>query len=297
MKVFRLLILACPALILGCGSERAAKSTVPGKDDGPTYVQRRAALRTRLLKVSRAPGGWAPVQPPAGVQEVQYPSGSLKLKAWVAVPPGAGGKKQSAIVFFHGGFNFDMGDFEATKPFRDAGFVVMCPMLRAENGNPGRFELLFGEADDGKAAVLWLADQPYVDPEHIYTFGHSVGGGISALLALLDGVPIKHGGSAGGLYDTRVFDHWDFTPFDLKDPEERQMRVLVGNLRFLRRRHYAYIGKEDPPFQQTAAEARREMGEGPNLLQIAEVPGDHLTCLRPAMEAYLDVIDKGVRGQ
>jgi hypothetical protein len=33
-----------------------------------------------------------------------------------------------AVLFVHGGFAFDRGDFAIAKPFLDAGFVVMTPI-------------------------------------------------------------------------------------------------------------------------------------------------------------------------
>ena len=35
----------------------------------------------------------------------------------------------------------------------------MAPMLRGENGNPGSFELLWGEIDDASAAIVELASK------------------------------------------------------------------------------------------------------------------------------------------
>ncbi len=72
-------------------------------------------------------------------------------------------------------------------------------MLRGENGNPGNYELFLTEVGDAKAAVRWLARQPFVDAKRVYTFGHSTGGAISALLSLREGVPAVNGGCWGGL--------------------------------------------------------------------------------------------------
>ena len=98
------------------------------------------------------------------MQQIVYPSGRLALKAWAAFRANASpSHKVPGVVFFHAGFAFAAGNFEAARPFLDVGFAVLCPMLRAENGNPGNFELLLGEIDDAGAAVAWLAGQPGVD--------------------------------------------------------------------------------------------------------------------------------------
>ena len=70
--------------------------------------------------------------PPAGVTEITYSSGNLGLKAWVNQPE-ADNARRPAVLFLHGGFAFDLEDWEMAQPFRDAGFVVMTPMLRGEN--------------------------------------------------------------------------------------------------------------------------------------------------------------------
>ncbi|HEY7230017.1 MAG TPA: hypothetical protein VH558_06575 [Pseudolabrys sp.] len=82
---------------------------------------------------------------------VQYTVGNLKLRAWIALPKNRQ-SKMPAVLFLHGGFSFSAVDFEKAKPFLDAGFVVMTPILRGENGQPGAFTLFFDEVDDVLAA-------------------------------------------------------------------------------------------------------------------------------------------------
>ena len=82
-----------------------------------------------------------------------YTSDGRKLKGWLFRPAPAAGGNPPVLVYFHGGFAFGADDFEACKPFADAGFVVFTPMLRGENGNPGDFEMYMGEVDDARAAA------------------------------------------------------------------------------------------------------------------------------------------------
>lgn len=118
-------------------------------------------------------------------------------------------KPRPALMFLHGGFAFGAGDLEACQAFMDAGYIVMCPMLRGENGNPGVFEMFLGEVEDAKAAAVWLAEQPGVDKSRIFAFGHSVGGGVSAMLSLRENVPVQHSGSSGGFGTaSRVLVEW-----------------------------------------------------------------------------------------
>ena len=281
-------------LSLAATIETAAASDTPAPSAPATapqppetsYLERRAAFETRLVRRGPSPQPYRLQSPPSGVRAVVYPSGPLSLEAWVAFPEGLPpGGKVPAVVFFHGGYAFGAGDFEDARPFLRAGFAVMCPMLRAEDGNPGDFEMLLGEVEDAGAAIAWLASQPGVDASHVYTFGHSAGGIISALLSLRP-VPIRYGGSSGGMYGTRLFDiDWVREAMPFADgPDERSMRVLVGNVRSMQRRHYAYVGATDP--DQEVALVTKELRPG-SLLVVETIPGDHFTSLPPSVEAFI----------
>jgi dienelactone hydrolase len=256
---------------------------------GQSFEQFRSGFRTKLVKVGPSPQGYDIESPPENVTEIQYPSGPLSLKAWVYRPPGVE-EPRPALVFFHGGFAFGGEDLmESCRPAIDAGYVVMGPMLRGENGNPGNFELFLGEIDDARAACQWLAQQPYVDRSRIYTFGHSVGGGVSAVLSLLDDVPIQHGGSSGGLYGHITFLGWnDIVPFE-NTPRERSARLLVGNAHLMRRPHYGYLGTEDDAFHDTMNALQKEATN--DLLTMELVPGDHFTSFDESLRRYLRVVE------
>lgn len=260
---------------------------------GPSYLNRLTMFKTHLVREGPSPQPYKSQTLPAGVQEVTYPSGKLALKAWVAYPASASpAAKVPGVVFLHGGYAFGAGDFNDARPFLEAGFAVLCPMLRGENGNPGNMELALGEVDDANAAVAWLASQPQVDSSRLYAFGFSAGGLISAMLSLRPS-PLRHAASAGGLYGPSLFDiDWmlDMTkglPFDRSDPKERSMRVLIGNVRWLQLRHFAYVGAND--LDQDVEHARREMPEG-SRLTIIIMPGDHFEALRPAVQDYIQRI-------
>lgn len=103
-------------------------------------------------------------------------------------------------MYLHGGFSLSYEDIGECEPFIEKGFIVFAPSYRGENGNSGNFEFFMGEVDDAKAAIHWLSNQPYVDKDSIYVFGHSIGGGMSLLLSLHNDIPIKEGGSCAGIY-------------------------------------------------------------------------------------------------
>jgi acetyl esterase/lipase len=279
--VSRILALA----VAGCTS-----TSNPADDSDPRpYLERLANHQTVLLRRKPSPETGPPLTPPPGVKEVRYRSGSHELLGFLALPKGDAdlSHRRAAIVFFHGGFAFSPEDFVLAEPFADAGFVVFMPTLRGENGNPGVFEMLLGEIEDAKAAVQWTAKLDYVDPARVYTFGHSSGGAISALLSLRRDVPVKHGGSSGGLYGGEVFDRWkDKVPFEARLPKERRLRLLLGNLADMHRPHHAYVGDADGH----DAIAARVKAERQTMLSLHEVPGDHFTSLPKAAELYIERI-------
>ena len=81
------------------------------------YAQARSRFRTKLVRKGPSPQGWTPTKPPEGVSEVEYVSGELRLKAWVNRPTDQT-RKYPAVLYLHGGFSFDLGDWDQTKPYR-----------------------------------------------------------------------------------------------------------------------------------------------------------------------------------
>ncbi len=273
-----------------------------GADSGPTYLDRRANFATTLVTagpvpVGRAypgpelfPGDWERLA--TRVREVKYPSGNLHLRAWIFVPENVVEGSTPALLYLHPGLSAESRTIRQCKPFIDSGYVVMVPTFRGEQGNAGDYEFCFGEVDDAAAAARWLADQPAVDPARIYAFGWSYGGFISATLSLFDDVPLLHTGSCGGLLYPQLFDDPRMSeglPFDVTNPMEIEMRALLGNVHWMRCRHFAFIGSADQGFVPAVNVAQQETSEGDSLLQILMVPGDHFTSAKAAIERYLEI--------
>ena len=267
---------------------QVAKSAGPELD----FPSQRKAFKTQLTKKGPSPQRYNPkLKLPEGVKEVVYTSGELKLKAYYALPEEASAtKKVPVFVYYHGGFAFGAGDLDDAVPAFQAGFAVLMPTLRGENGNPGFHELYFGELDDARAALEWIKTQPELDAAHVYTFGHSAGGVLSALLALYPDTPARITGSAGGLYDEKLFDADD--PFDITRPEECRLRVMSPNAQLLKLPHYGYVGTEDQWVVNGARTAKRQSDLTHSPLKIYFVKGDHHGSLEGAMEMYLKVISE-----
>lgn len=169
---------------------------------------------------------------------------------------------------------------------------MLTPTWRGENGNPGAFELLYGEVDDLAAAVRTLAVTPGVDGGRVYVFGHSVGGGLSALLALYPDVPLRASGSAGGLFFP-TFERWrkSRVRFPLEDRLEQELRVMLPHMDELVRPHIAYMGEQEISAKTFAAIAAQAARVG-SRLRLARVRGNHSTALAPAIRHFISIIRK-----
>lgn len=259
-----------------------------------TYLERRTAHVTKLHKRGPSPGKWSPQPVPAGAAEVRYTSAGTELRAWFAAPQLAPGTRAPALLYFHGEFSLAAWDFEQVRAFLDGGYCVMTPSLRGENGNPGDFELLHGELDDACAAVRWLAARPEVDAGRIYTLGHSVGGGLSALLALQPDLPVACTASIGGIYTPTTFRRWamdddtrDLVRFDAEDRDEAELRVMGPHIAELRRPHRAYVGLGDTGILTNARALSDRAAAIAAPFTLTTVPGDHAASLAPGILAYL----------
>jgi dienelactone hydrolase len=249
------------------------------------YAEARQHFRTKLVRQGPAPQRGRHERPPDGVVEMEYVSGDLHLKAWVSGPPGDG-RRRPSVLFLHGGFAFGADDWEQAQPFRAAGFVVMTPWLRGENGLPGSYSMFYDEVDDVLAAAEAMARLPYVDGQRLYVAGHSVGGTL-ALLATQTSNRFRAAASFSGSPDQVVWSRGqaELVPFDRSDPREFQMRSPLAFPRSFKCPVRLYYGEGEPralfaaPSQKTADLARAAGLD----VEAVSVPGDHLTAVAPAM--------------
>ena len=244
-----------------------------------------------LLRKGPAPQQYVHETPPPGVKEVHYAAPPGNLMAWFAMPQSVNAQNVPLLVFFHGGFSFGAVDFEATRPFLDAGFAVMTPTLRGENGNPGYFEMMAGEVDDALAAIEWARKQPGIDSSRVYVFGHSVGGNISGLVALRPEAHLRLAGGAAGLYTEGVFDAWkQIVPFDISNQEERKRRIFFSGISHMQSPFYLYIGTDDGYSPSLANWIKAKTAADKFSFQVAPVAGDHEGMLPAAARAFAKVI-------
>jgi acetyl esterase/lipase len=141
-------------------------------------------------------------------------------------PPNSPGKRP-AVIFLHGGFAFGDGDMEMAQPFRDAGFVVVMPVLRGENGQAGDFTLYYDEVADVLAVADALGSLEHVDTNNLFVAGHSAGGTLATLSALASKKFRAAASFSGSMNQGAIVNDPDsewLVVFDTSDPREVQMR-------------------------------------------------------------------------
>jgi pimeloyl-ACP methyl ester carboxylesterase len=267
------------------------------------YAEARKRFKTKLLREGPAPQQPIPIQVPPGVTEINYVSGDLVLKAWVSSAPGPGPEKKPAILYLHNGFAFGQDDWDQAAPFRQAGYVVMIPILRGENGQPGSYSLFYNEVDDVLAAADALEKLSYVDGQRIYLAGHSNGGTLTQLVAMtsprfraagaFSGSPDQVNwdviqGNIGGFGGDRTVG----IPFDAEDPKELQMRSPLAFPASFKCPVRLYFGSQEAALK-ASNEKLAELSRKKNLdVRSVEVPGDHLTAVSPAMQQCIEFFQK-----
>jgi formylglycine-generating enzyme required for sulfatase activity len=263
------------------------------------YAQARSRFQTKLLRNGPSPQKQPMPNPPAGVSIVEYTSGDLRLKAWLNRPSDEA-SKHPVVLYLHGGFAFGAGDWEQSKPYRDAGFVVMMPILRGENGQPGAFSYFYDEVDDVLAAAEYLLKEPYVDSKRIFLAGHSVGATMTLLTAMTSKLFRAAASFDGAPYWAPFTDAMDL-PFDKSDPREIYLRSplpYTGSLKCPLRLYHQEVERNllaDWVAFLTRRMVAMAKNRGLNVESVA-VEGDHMTHVPAAMRQSIGFFQR-ISGQ
>jgi dipeptidyl aminopeptidase/acylaminoacyl peptidase len=221
------------------------------------------------------------------VRVVHYTSQGRQLLAWLAKPAGNG--PHPAVLWAHGGWALGGGDFDDVKPFVDAGYVVLLPAWRGENGNPGDFEMLFGEVDDAEAALNYLANLPGVDRSRLYAGGHSAGATLVMLLAERSPL-LRRAAACGGLPDMAAVvaatrePPFDGTPFDWSNAKECELRSPARFVGDLHCPLALFYGEDETVYRAQAEHMKRLATQAGKAVTVKWFPGtDHFSALPQAV--------------
>jgi acetyl esterase/lipase len=293
------------------GTEGAAGAHPPNKPDegapkddpfapmaevqAEDYAQARSRFHTKLTRKGPSPQPVPEVKPVAGVTEVEYPSGALRLKAWMNRPTDET-RTRPAVLFLHGGFAFGPEDWEISSPYRDAGFVVLTPMLRGENGQPGAYSFYHDEVDDVLSAAEYLGKLPFVNADRLYIAGPSAGGTM-VLLAAMASKRFRAAASFSAITDQVVFckhakNAARDVPFDITDLRELHMRSPLAYAASFKCPTRVYYGSQEPhlrPMSQRTAALAQARGLD---VEALSVEGDHTTSVPPAIRQSLAFFQK-----
>jgi dipeptidyl aminopeptidase/acylaminoacyl peptidase len=211
--------------------------------------------------------------------------------------PADGTGKRPAVLFLHGGFAFGAPeDWDASQPYRDAGFVVLTPMLRGENGQPGAYSFYYDEVDDVLAAAAYLRARPYTDADRLYLAGQSAGGTL-VLLAAEASKHFRAAASFSAMPDQVLFcEHAKGArrdvPTDITNLRELQVRSPLAYAASLKCPTRIYYGSKEPYlFATSKRTAQVAKGKGLDV-EAVQVEGDHGTSVGPAIKQSIEFFRK-----
>ncbi|KYP15745.1 prolyl oligopeptidase family serine peptidase [Flavihumibacter sp. CACIAM 22H1] len=169
-------------------------------------------------------------------------SDGVLVHAQLFEPPTGGSAKKPAIVFIHGGpqrqmlLGWHYGDYYSNtyalnQYLASKGFVVLSVNYRLGIGYGYEFQYpknwgSYGASEylDVKAAGNWLAQQPFVDPTRIGTYGGSYGGYLVALALGKDSRLFKAGVDIHGVHTNKE----DYPSYDGEQaPDAEYTRKLI----------------------------------------------------------------------
>src|ERR1700730_5398062 len=126
-----LIVATCVTYLLAGCNKIAPQSPAPApappmKPSRPAvgdFAEARRGFHTNLVRKGPSPQRFQATKAPPDVDQVEYTSGHLRLKAWFVRGTGQG-NRVPAVLFLHGGWAFGMDVWQMAQPFRDAGFAV-----------------------------------------------------------------------------------------------------------------------------------------------------------------------------
>jgi dipeptidyl aminopeptidase/acylaminoacyl peptidase len=166
------------------------------------------------------------------------------------------------------------------RPFLEAGYAVVMPSVRGENGQTGTFSMFFDEVSDVLAVTDHARSQRWADPQRIYVAGHSAGG----TLAMLAGLASPHyravasfSGSPDQLALAKSLP--SIVPFDRNNPVEYEMRSPLSYATSFKAPARLLHGRSEEYYRgNTRLTAALASDAGKNV-EAVEVAGDHFNAV------------------
>jgi dipeptidyl aminopeptidase/acylaminoacyl peptidase len=243
------------------------------------YATDRVAFMTRLVVRDPASQSHGMPSAPQGVREIDYTSGDLRLRAWIGLPAGAP-ERAPVVIFLHGGFAFSEGAWEMAHPFLEAGYAVVTPSVRGENGQAGTYSMFFDEVSDVLAVTDYVRSQSWADQRRIYLAGHSAGG----TLAMLAGLASAHyravapfSGSPDQLLLAKRLPK--LVPFDEKDPAEYEIRSPLSYATSFKAPARLFVGRQEEFYVASTRLLGTLAHNAGKDVAAVEVPGDHYSAI------------------
>jgi len=299
-QFFRVLLVATSLCIVPTSCRYQSKDASAAPDYRPSVaIQRedpataRAHFKSQILRQGPPPAEWPDLQTPKGAAEVVYTSGELKLKAWLSQTDTS---KHQAVLFLHPGFALWPDVWEFTQPLRNAGYVVMVPTMRGENGQHGTFTMYYDEVSDVINAADFLRARPEVDPEHVYVLGYSVGGTLTLLTTEIYN-NFRAAASISGTPDLGPYLKYakgakENAPFDISASMEVQIRSALAYAASMKCPIRIYYGTKEEYFAIAAprtAEIARAKGVD---AEAIAVEGDHGSSAEQSLRLAVDFFRK-----
>jgi acetyl esterase/lipase len=299
---------ATPATTVATPAAATAAPTTPAAAPSPDastpepaqlsgdYEHERRKFHTTLLNKGPAPDKYEALVAPPGADQIFYRSGyggELELVAWVSRYERTR-KPRPAILFLHGGNAIGQGHWQLMKPYIDAGYVVMIPSMRGENGQKGNFSGFYDEVDDVLAASDRLRHMPGIDPHRIFLAGHSIGGTLAMLTAMSThrfraAAPISGNPDAFAFFDRYPQD----IRFDDKNPREFQMRSPVCYAHSFKCPMKVMHGSEEVHFVTRVGVLSKRAHAARVSMDVDVLPGGHFSALPAEIERSLQFF-KGI---
>ena len=264
---------ACTVLCVALSPGGIAPATYDHRD---LHAERPTALRD--------PGPAPAAQRPPAPTTLSYTSGGRSLKVWEARPPGDG--PHPVVVYLHGGAALEDAEWQAAQAFVAAGYAVVAPTWRGESGNPGHYELCYGELDDAIAAVRWAAQREGLDHTRMFAFGYQTGGVLSAFLSLHGELPLLATASVSAMYTADALGELGVPLPFVDDPTERELRTFPPFFGQPAGSHIAYVGGLDPLIAPLEDKLQAAAERGQLRVNLLWLRADHRSALAPAIQAF-----------